>query len=633
MFPTAVKDLRSLQPHPSPMVPYLLRLFGGRATRRLMLLLVAATCSLSSGSLVADLPLPQRADADKEFQQQLQQLALRCDELKLAEQARLTRLLIAPHRSDQNRLYLPSLSRGLRPPAGSPAAAPFWYERLQTACRQQAARLFTIASQLVQDEQPAAAYRMLHEILYLDPNHAQAARILDTRTLLRSPRAERARNGHPQLGWAAQEYWTITSPNFTIVSDHSARAGIDLARQLEQLHTAWRQLLFDYWSDGDDLAARWKAKGVKRKAPQRHQVVLFKDRKKYVETLTAVQARIGLSTGYYQYDSQVAFFYMADPAPSSTWLHEVTHQLMQESRPVIAEVGRNQNFWIVEGIALYMESLRVFDTYCTVGGFESDRLQIARYRRLAENYYVPLEQLVLFGRDGLQLSADIREIYTQSNGLTHLLMDDRGGHYRSALVKYLLMVYQGKDETQSLAELCNRRYEQLDEEYGSFLVVDDADLAQLSPAIQLKRLILCNCPVSDAGLVHLKGQAELRQLDLTGTKATDVGFAALADSTRMEELFAAQTALGSKSLTLVASMTQLEALDLRGTKIDDGGLAYLAGLRKLKQLWLTSTAIGDEGIKHLESMKQLELLELTDTQVSEAAWQALEAKLPMLKKP
>ena len=40
-----------------------------------------------------------------------------------------------------------------------------------------------------------------------------------------------------------------------------------------------------------------------------------------------------------------------------TMYHKATHQLFQESRPVSPEVGHRANFWIIEGIAMYMESL------------------------------------------------------------------------------------------------------------------------------------------------------------------------------------------------------------------------------------------------------------------------------------
>ena len=39
-------------------------------------------------------------------------------------------------------------------------------------------------------------------------------------------------------------------------------------------------------------------------------------------------------------------------------------------------MGRRGNFWIVEGVALYMESIQRHDGYCTAGGIEAGRVQI-----------------------------------------------------------------------------------------------------------------------------------------------------------------------------------------------------------------------------------------------------------------
>ncbi len=112
---------------------------------------------------------------------------------------------------------------------------------------------------------------------------------------------------------------------------------------------------------------------------------------------------------------------MSNPAGSTdaTWKHEATHQLFNEVRRVRPNLGQNANFWIVEGLALYMESLQIREGYSFVGGLEADRLQFARYRRLCEDYYIPLAQLTAMGKATLQQHAEIRRIYSQAAGLAH----------------------------------------------------------------------------------------------------------------------------------------------------------------------------------------------------------------------
>jgi len=604
---------------------------GNPLSRRSIQAVLILPFFLLPATALADIPSPARAESDRTFQQDLEKLALRCDDLKLVKQAQLTRQLATPERPDQNRIFVPSLADGLRPPATAGENATFWYAHLRQHCQAQASRLFPIASQLNTQGDATRAYRLLHEILFLDPSHRQAAKILGLGRSSTRPRAVQARTPHPKLGWPARRYWTITSRHFQIVTNHSARAGVDLAEQLEMLHVAWRQLLFPLWSNAELLSRRWQDPTVALGPEKKHQVVLIADRKEYVDLLSATQSRIHLTSGVYQYDAATAFFYMANPAPTTIWNHEVTHQLMQEMRPAVREVGKEQNFWIVEGIALYMESLRRHDCYLTVGGFESNRLQYARYRRMTEKFYIPLERLVLMGRDQVQMDDRIRRLYSQSSGLAHLLMDGNGGEQRQALVKYLDQVYRGRDDAHSIAELTGRTMAKLDDEYGHFLVVQDQDLLRLPPGLPLKNLVLGDCPVSDRGLQRLAGQHQLRWLDLTGTMVSDKGFSFLAESTQLEQLSLERTRITDHSLEVLAGMKNLEELDLSSTEVTDAGISSLSGLRQLKRLWLTGTMVSDKGLQHLEPLKQLELLELSGTDVSQEKLKALRATLPRLK--
>ncbi len=97
-----------------------------------------------------------------------------------------------------------------------------------------------------------------------------------------------------------------------------------------------------------------------------------------------------------------AYFFADKQNDDRTLYHEATHQLFYESRPVAAEVGWKANFWIVEGIAMYMESLRQEDGFYVLGGFDDQRLNAARYRLLHDKFYVPLDEFSRYGRTKLQ---------------------------------------------------------------------------------------------------------------------------------------------------------------------------------------------------------------------------------------
>ena len=97
-----------------------------------------------------------------------------------------------------------------------------------------------------------------------------------------------------------------------------------------------------------------------------------------------------------------AYFFADKQNDDRTLYHEATHQLFYESRPVVPDVGQKANFWIVEGIAMYMESLRQEDGFYVLGGFDDERMHAAQYRLLNDKFYVPLAEFTAYGRERLQ---------------------------------------------------------------------------------------------------------------------------------------------------------------------------------------------------------------------------------------
>jgi hypothetical protein len=148
------------------------------------------------------------------------------------------------------------------------------------------------------------------------------------------------------------------------------------------------------------------------------------------------------------------------------------------------------NFWIAEGIAAYMESLVEHDPpviagldrarRVTLGGDNEGRLPAARYRLLEDGFYVPLAQFCTLGMNELQKHPDVAKLYSQATGLATFLMHYDGGRYRPALERYLIAVYSGQDDESTLAKLAGCSYAQLDREYRQFLesgAVTDRDPA------------------------------------------------------------------------------------------------------------------------------------------------------------
>ena len=305
-----------------------------------------------------------------------------------------------------------------------------------------------------------------------------------------------------------------------------------------------------------------------------------------------------------------AYFYAGASNADATLYHEATHQLFHESRrshrAARDDVGFNHNFWIIEGIALYMESLQQHAGYLTVGGVDAPRLQFARHNALCGGFYVPLKQFVELGRIQLQTDERIRLLYSQAAGLTHFLMDGASGRYRDTLVEFLRSVYDRTDQPGTLEQLTGQPYASLDRQYRESLIVDDTDLAGILAPRTMQRLLLGRTAVTDEGVRNLAGAVQLRDLNLDGTSITD------------------------ETLRVIGNLHQLEELDLSSTHVTDQGLEELQRLKRLRVLWLSNTKISDEGLIHLANLKSLEQLHTDRTRVTPQGLKSLGRSLPSL---
>ncbi len=571
------------------------------------------------------------------FARQLAALADKCDQLGLAEQAQATRAWIIPRDPRRQYLFVPPESDSLKLPATAPRLVTFWHRKLTEYRAAQAESLFALAGQAIQAHRPTLALRLMHEVLRENPGHVEARRILGYRKLgghwRRSGMAQTVRTSrvtHSTLPWRSGRHWRAQTAHFDVVTDHGPQMGLKMARQLEELYSVWQQLFLRYWTSETLLAQRVRGGAGQNKLTRRHRVVLFKNREEYVAYLKQFEPNIAISLGYYFDARQTAYFFAGDDAATSTWFHEATHQLFQETRNVRGSVGEKSNFWIVEGVALYMESLAAHEGYYTVGGIDADRLQFARYRLLSERFYVPLAKLVEFSREELQTDEEIRRLYGQAAGLTHFLMDDGGGRHRDALVDYLIAVYEDRSDRGSLARATGASLEELDEKYRRFLNVTDADLAHLARLGPVRKLCLGHTDVTDKGLATLADVSRLTWLDLAYANVTDAAVLPLANAGRLTQLNLEHTQITDAALSTIGGLAQLEELDLSGTQITDAGLAKIAGLKGLTVLWLTDTPITDAGLVHLRGLTKLEMLDVSGSGVTEPAWDALRRALPSL---
>lgn len=122
--------------------------------------------------------------------------------------------------------------------------------------------------------------------------------------------------------------------------------------------------------------------------------------------------------------------------------------------------------------------------------------------------------------------------------------------------------------------------------YGETYEIADADLPQLARLTSLAWLRLTR-RVTDAGLVHLVGLDNLRELEFIDSEITDSG------------------------LPLLLCLPKIEHLDLRGTKVTDAGLNHLRRMPSLRDLYIDSdfgVGFTDAGLANIAVLKNLDSL-------------------------
>ncbi len=585
----------------------------------------------------------ERTMLDANYRAELKQLADKCDELKLPEQAALTRAWSIERLPDRQYFFLPPERDLTAPKAGAPDLVKKWHAKFLELRTAQAEKLFAQAKSAANDNQPALAIALLFEMLREHPDHATARHMLGYQELNGAWRlpgasnaAKKATLAHSYLkSFTAGSYWRVSTPHFQVATSVSANAGLQLGEKLETLYLVWRQAFVNYWTDAAEVRAMFAGDAAPERVFKQHDVVLFKTRAEYTANLAAAEARLAVTQGIYLDKKQAAFFFQGHERADAICQHEVTHQLFQEAVGTAREVGDKSNFWMVEGIALYMESMRQYDDlgggYVTLGGWDADRLQYARHHVFNGQFQMPLEKLAALGRDELQQDAEIKRLYSQSAGQAHYLMDGAAGRYREAAVKYLAAIYTGQDNADTLAKLTDIPFAQHDLAYRDFLQVSDEQVARLPSPERVKNLCLGHQAISDASLERIAQCEHLQWLDLAATKVTDVGLAKLAGLKALSQLNLEQTAAGDATLAWLGKHHDLIELDLSHTKVTDAGVKQLAGLRDLRVLWLTGTSVTDASVPVLTRLKELETLDLSGSQLSPDGLRQVKSALPNLE--
>ncbi len=453
----------------------------------------------------------------------------------------------------------------------------------------------------------------------------------------------KATQRHSLVGWSAGSYGLTLSPHFSISTQSSAKQASHVAQLCEQTYSIWRQVFFSHWCRPEWIQRSIKAKIALDVPDQpKFQVIVFRNRDAYVKQLQQIEPNVAVSTGYYSPKLKAVFCYWDEATSVSTLRHELTHQFFSQAsreETVLPEQLRS-DFWIVEGLALYMESIQIeggagFDI-ASLGGWDAARLQPARYRRLHDESWIPWDEFRRADNGRFRSGEEIKAWYTQAAGLSHFWMD-RNADQRQAFIEYASSVYQGNPRSELLVE--TQQDETLRRLYDQFLMLPTEKLRVGPLSSNTKDVVLSRCPVTSEELLEWpKARRKLDWLDVSFSKVDDRLFLEpLESSTRslwdVRRLNVESTLVSDASIPVIAMMPRLEELDLSRCNVNDIGIDKLRGHRSLKTLWLTgNVGITDQGLGVLASLPRLELTDLSGTSVTEEGWKKLLTKSPRLRR-
>ena len=492
--------------------------YQGRTVLFRLAVVAAVLCLSASGSLAvaAEGYTATALKLTDDFRTELEGLAKWCDERGLAEQAEETRGWVRP--PDPTRLFVSVLPDDIGPPdppegASSDVAA--WHKRFYQLRREQAGSYYSLARKAVKAGHASLAFDLIMSALREDPDHKSIRRMLGFQQYrgkwLTNYEKERARKGyvwHERFGWIKRNYvsqyeegnrlydgrwitadedarlhadirngWVVSTEHYNILTNHSIEGAVALGAKLEGLYRVWKQLFIRYYATETQVASLFEGRAARLQLP-RHNVVYFRNRQEYVETLRPNSPSIDISLGIYIHGittiskKSAMYFFAGEDSDLPTLFHEATHQLFHESRKVSQMVGHGSNFWVIEGVAMYFESLKQENGSHVLGGFDTERVQVARIRLLTpeHHYYEPLATFCELNITDIQSDQKlIAKRYTQAAGLFFFLMHYDNGRYRDAVVAYLNAVYSAHDSPQTLSQLTGKTYEELDQQYVEFL--------------------------------------------------------------------------------------------------------------------------------------------------------------------
>lgn len=375
-----------------------------------------------------------------------------------------------------------------------------WRVEFHAAKQAIAKELYLLSRRVLNANFHSIAISLVREVLYFDPDHEQARTQLGYERfgeLWTTPfSARKLKSGfiwHDQFGWLPQTHkaryekgercyrtnwmtaareasirqdfsnaWEVETDHYRVKTNVSLERGVEIAKALEVFHKYFRSTFDGFFNSPEQLK-----KAAKPSRP--FEIHFFRTQDEYVNRLKKNNPQIGITNGIYMPDDRVAYFYESPEGDvESTLYHEATHQILYELHSQPRQIGQHDHFWVVEGIACYMESFRRKEGGFSIGDPAYIRFQNARDRAIGEGYLVPLARFSEMGKLAFQADPNIKKNYSQAAGLAHFFMHFGDGRYRDALVQHLELLYRpqsGRVRIAGLNQLTGASYDELDRQY------------------------------------------------------------------------------------------------------------------------------------------------------------------------
>lgn len=452
-------------------------------------------------------------EAHQLFADDLERVAQTCEIKGLKEIAARVRRLAQP--IDPDVLRFEPLPRQVQPPIPPAENGEFsWQAELRTYRKAYSIELDKLASQAVKAGLPSYAFQLIREVAFHDSDHARARRLLGfvrykeewvspfeatklknkevwtaqwgwlpAAHVARYEKGERLNGGRwvtaerdAQLRQDFSRAWEIRTEHYRLRTNYSLEHGVALASSLEEFHRFFEQTFAGFFNDPKWLQALFEKPTVAAKANAKpFDVHFFRTRDEYIARLHKKYGeQITITNGLYDTDDLVVYSFHNPAEPAEpTLYHEATHQLLAANLKPSPVIARDENFWLIEGIACYIESFRVADGEVSLGDPRFLRFVAARFRKLADPpYYLPLAEFTAMGKDAFQRHPQIKNNYSQASGLVHFFMHYEGGRYRDDLIEHLRQIYKQAETGKrpfALEALTGVSFPELDQQYGEYV--------------------------------------------------------------------------------------------------------------------------------------------------------------------